>query len=348
VRNFNGGAKSRLGRLSFEKKLPRGLLYHYTSLEGLLGIIQSESIRATHVRCLNDHTEFRNAFDSKYTEALIKSLDWIAKEKPVAEWFARLLPQDKDHDAFLTSFTDDEAVSEGEESRPGDRLSQWRAYASGSGGFSLGFDSTQILAGWNKCPLKATKGRIRRIRCLYSAEDKEKIIREIGAYSRKYLQDFLAEEKNAFVEEKHREPNEGENLVFFKKSAIRVLAASFVHYFSCAGGFKDEAFSEEHEWRILFVVNRQNLLEKQLLTQGIPIIHFRSGRFGVTPFIELPLGLTTPNSPLRRIVIGPSPHEDEAVRAVEFLLASRGIKIKTKKSPEGVEVLPSQIPYRNW
>jgi hypothetical protein len=44
-----------------EKEAPEELLYHYTTPEGFLGILKSESIRATHVRCLNDRTELKNA-----------------------------------------------------------------------------------------------------------------------------------------------------------------------------------------------------------------------------------------------------------------------------------------------
>jgi hypothetical protein len=47
-----------------------GLLYHYTSEEGLQGIVESDNIRATHVRFLNDYTEFRQAFQEEYVEAL--------------------------------------------------------------------------------------------------------------------------------------------------------------------------------------------------------------------------------------------------------------------------------------
>ena len=33
---------------------PAGVLYHYTSASGLLGILESSTIRATHYRYLND------------------------------------------------------------------------------------------------------------------------------------------------------------------------------------------------------------------------------------------------------------------------------------------------------
>jgi hypothetical protein len=39
---------------------------------------------------------------------------------------------------------------------------------------------------------------------------------------------------------------------------------------------------------------------------------------------------------------------DDAVQAVKMLLNEVGIRQKTKDHPEGVEVVPSQIPFRYW
>jgi hypothetical protein len=39
------------------------LLYHYTDATGLLGIVQSRAIWATHIRYLNDAQEFDYAAD---------------------------------------------------------------------------------------------------------------------------------------------------------------------------------------------------------------------------------------------------------------------------------------------
>jgi transcriptional regulator CtsR len=39
---------------------------------------------------------------------------------------------------------------------------------------------------------------------------------------------------------------------------------------------------------------------------------------------------------------------DEAAKAVEMLLERNGISIKRNDCPDGVDVVPSKIPYRNW
>jgi hypothetical protein len=59
-------------------------------------------------------------------------------------------------EVFVASFTDDASAQVEGETRPGDRLSQWRAYSNPNGGFSLGFDSKLIMGGWKLSGLKGT------------------------------------------------------------------------------------------------------------------------------------------------------------------------------------------------
>ncbi len=333
-------------KLPVEGMLPKGLLYHYTTLEGLLGIINTPSIRATHIRYMNDPSEFRDAFEQRYTKVLIDSIG--KGSNIISDWFTKIRLYDEDNDRFLLSFTDDEAISKDERLQPGDRLSQWRAYGNGSGGFSLGLENKRILANLKKFQPKGTGGNIRGYRCSYSAAEKEKIVKDIAEYNIRYFRRFRAEQKAAFIEDNQRKSTEKEGKSIDKRAAIQTIAASFAHYFLAASSFKDEAFSEEREWRIVFFARRELLLQKHRMSSDKPIIRFRAGKLGVTPYVEFPLELTTPESPLQRIVVGPTPHKKEAVNGVKLLLESKGIKVRTEDSKEGVEVVPSKIPYRDW
>src|SRR5208283_5453847 len=98
-----------------------GLLYHYTSEEGLHGIIESDNIRATHVRFLNDYTEFRQAFKEAYVAALTdafreglpKDLDETARQaiegmlskRNRAPILAIIDNPTSTHETFVCSFT---------------------------------------------------------------------------------------------------------------------------------------------------------------------------------------------------------------------------------------------------
>ncbi len=97
-------------------------------------------------------------------------------------------------------------------------------------------------------------------------------------------------------------------------------------------GFKHIGFKEEQEWRLV--------LQMLVKNPDLEIVKFRDGRFGRTPYIEVPLGLGGPASPLRRIVVGPSQNKEQSVHSLKTELAKAGI--------QDVEVVPSKIPYRNW
>jgi len=129
----------------------RDLLYHYTTEAGLIGIIEHDNLRATHVRFLNDWTEFREAFTERYVRTLVDSFQaGLPADLPpdarlvINNMVSRRAPEileivvgpDSFNDTFVCSFTSASQDS----GDPGDRLSQWRGYTPATQGFSLGFD----------------------------------------------------------------------------------------------------------------------------------------------------------------------------------------------------------------
>ncbi len=118
----------------------RRILYHYTTLGGLLGIIKCRCLWTTNIFYLNDSTEFNyalelargnlrerfggptvaNQHDQFYADALL-TLDGLAHSVP---------------EAF--------SLHVGSFSANGDSLSQWRAYTHNGIGFSLGFDEAYL------------------------------------------------------------------------------------------------------------------------------------------------------------------------------------------------------------
>jgi Protein of unknown function (DUF2971) len=112
--------------LRAEKQAEPKLLYHYTSLAGLVGILESRELWASGIRCLNDASEFHagmNAAFHIYNEELLQtgSDSTISKHTP-------LLLQNGDS-VFVASFSAE---------KTGDDLSQWRAYSGDYSGVSLG------------------------------------------------------------------------------------------------------------------------------------------------------------------------------------------------------------------
>jgi len=109
------------------------IIWHYTSGDALLRIIETGTLHATQVSCLNDSTEIRygaklirEAFTNIHTDAKEEKLllDRIMKatvEEPAA-------PTNLPSAWFVTCFSQEK-----------DDLSQWRAYSGGENGYAIAF-----------------------------------------------------------------------------------------------------------------------------------------------------------------------------------------------------------------
>jgi hypothetical protein len=115
---------------------PPPVLYHYTGVKGLVGIVKSNRLWASDVLFMNDSTEVRYGRDliiseakaaadrtaSPVAQAVFKTVDKILyKVDDLVETF------------FAACFCED-----------GDLLSQWRGYAGRRGGYALGFRSDEL------------------------------------------------------------------------------------------------------------------------------------------------------------------------------------------------------------
>lgn len=307
------------------------LLYHYTDQKGLLGILESTKIRATHYRFLNDFSECQEA-RGRLRAINERLAAYGGKSNPEGVRKIRKLVYDQWNgymdkffrlfDTYVVSFTDDDEYFaafrdyDPTERAPGDRLSLWRGYAQGRQGFSLGFERTQLKK--NAEGLSNTKRTpIELYKCDYLGLLKEAKLGGIAAIplSTGQMHDLC----------------QIKDLQQLGELQARLLALSST--------LKHPGFREEHEWRLVF-----HMLAAY---PDQELIKFREGKFGITPYIEIPLGITTHGTPLRRIVVGPTANKDEAVKGLQALLEGKGVKVKTGNSPDGVEVVPSGIPYRD-
>ncbi|WP_018694421.1 DUF2971 domain-containing protein [Algicola sagamiensis] len=119
-------------------------IYHYTSAEGLKGILFSQSIWMTNIKYLNDHQELQHAISILKQGVIQSEIDKFCNDKfPVEE--ARLYSEmhmkaliayldtiDERSPVFVTSFITER-----------DYLRQWMSYCS-KGGYSIGFDEANI------------------------------------------------------------------------------------------------------------------------------------------------------------------------------------------------------------
>jgi hypothetical protein len=144
-----------------ETHQPDGLLYHYTTQEGLLGILERKKIWASHLQYLNDASEgqiFTKLLRDEFKQRTAKgSKDTAQKfiafsqlmgvlegqpeskiqcaENKVLDWGLNAFSWINAQDTFVASF-----------SEQGDLLSQWRAYSGETGGYSLGFPRSYLAS----------------------------------------------------------------------------------------------------------------------------------------------------------------------------------------------------------
>jgi hypothetical protein len=326
------------------------ILYHYTSQAGLQGILASDHIWATDIYALNDWTEFRRLFTSAamqlladtFTSELPDDIDADAKkmmvERVLAERnFPTLLeiikadpPYGERKGVFVCSFT-----------AAGDLLSQWRGYSHSSQGFSLGFDTALLKKQLQAVHTPDTPTEL--VECIYDEARIHKHIRDLG---RKAAQGFRELKKRnevvpaSFTTLRNPSKNYRKHSFYLEKS----FTFATVPFLRLAAQFKHHGFQEEREWRVLFRSFLKTLLPDK--------VKFRSGPFGPTSYVEIPLGLHSPAScSLRRIVIGPrtySGHEmKDMINSVELLLLKYGIPVKSSATPSGVQIVISEIPYRS-
>jgi hypothetical protein len=149
-----------------ENVLMANILYHYTTAEGLQGIIKTKSIWASDYRFLNDTTEFN------YGLSIFKDIfDESKKELPsdVVELIDRL--KDTSEVALLiTSFCE-----------CGDRLSQWRGY-NGAIGYAIGLNSDWLSQ-------SAAVQDFHLVPAIYKAADQRRIIDQKLGLLKKLLEE---------------------------------------------------------------------------------------------------------------------------------------------------------------
>ena len=113
---------------------PRATLYHYTSLPGLMGIIQSRKLRASDVRYMNDSTELTYALNL-LRDAIESRKNANEAEQRILSAFSVWLRDQINTGPMLFSASFRES---------GNLLSQWRGYSTHGKGVSLGFNPAAV------------------------------------------------------------------------------------------------------------------------------------------------------------------------------------------------------------
>jgi hypothetical protein len=194
-------------------------LYHYTNAEGLVGIVSSNRLRASHFSFLNDKGEF------DYCKRLIAELTTECSACDTAfDRFRGMLDELGSHinqtDAFIISLCGD-----------GDSLHAWRAYGDGGRGYSIGLVAREI--GLRVPPDRQEPG-FSLLPVIYDKAQQQAILRPKVEQVLEHLKDRRATEPNTFPEYLALEE-------LFGKCLTEIVS------------FKHPAFRGEEEYRIVVI-----------------------------------------------------------------------------------------------
>jgi len=221
IKTLNEGIRNRFSEL---QGMPPRQLYHYTSTQGLYGILTSGSVWASDLGYLNDASELTYA--AGLIEKEIGALKHSVNEH-VSELFRRsqseASPDNASNGYLAICFC-----------AKGDLLSQWRAYADSGKGCALGFDAPA---------LSYSAGELFKV--IYKEEEQVALIRETI--------DIVTQSMSASIE----------TLGEMQVEEILPTYSMMLRYHlnRMIFTFKHPSFEEESEWRLIFPYTRDETLD---------------------------------------------------------------------------------------
>lgn len=311
---------------------PPSLLYHYTTAEGVKGIIENDEIWATNFRYVNDLTEFIYANDILREEIRHR----LSSATPLVRAVLDAIMNTPDHlvgevDIYIACFCE-----------KGDLLSQWRAYGGRGGGYAIGLGGIKL-----DVDLAGSKYEIHQVN--YDEAKQKVLIR------------FLFDEFCAAVEDigVGINPDSIAPPVIYSSIPAALpmqpalqpkilsdvpeplgglclrLAFAFLELACC---FKSPSFAIEEEWRL---VNKR--FSESTVDPG-RVINLRVSGATLIPYVKLPLFLKDHpqtvgiwNFSLEKIMYGPGLNPRGTERSLQYL---------TRVFPHSVAIEQSGIKVR--
>lgn len=330
------------------KKFPQ--IAHYTTFQGMKGILETNQLWATHYRFLNDTSELEHGkgyIEHFYQEAAAspeisqRGRDFFSQNPDEAKNLFRktIAPNDNDPEFFISSFcgippAEDQLKTE-DQLKLGESglLSQWKGYG-GMGGFAIVFDSKALLNSY----LAASK-KCKKHLSFNPAEGCEDCLTHFFAY---LLGPVSYEHSIEILKKNELHPKFSE---YIKKDIESVISLNDTPPYRSSGdihhymktvifymlALKHSSFHEENEIRFACL----NRLEKQPEHGG--------GFHNESPY-KIQIENEAPRLKIdflpyavKKIIIGPQANQDKVKINIQYLL---------EKSRYGnVEIIPSKIPF---
>lgn len=175
-------------------------------------------------------------------------------------------------------------------SERGNQLSQWRAYCPGGNGYALGFCQSNALFS------AATQHSFNLIRCVYDRRRQQELCR--------YLVESFMEGMVTKQSWWPKKDMPSRIKAFFDRYQWNLALALVM------SALKHSGFEEEREWRLV----------SQYPDEALYGVSFRTGRFGITPYFELPMDMGESPRHIDEIIIGPTANRTVARSSLDLLL----------------------------
>ncbi|QSR83901.1 DUF2971 domain-containing protein [Methylacidimicrobium sp. B4] len=287
-------------------------LYHYTTGENFIKIIESRELWATHVRCLNDKQEcllYYNLIAQKVKERTSQPNPERLPARIAQSLSAPLA-------GLLGDYIDQSSVFVACFSTLHDDLSQWRAYSNGEVGYAIGFNAeklTKLFSGRSSACRLIPDPKLSRV--LYEPAEHESLVNQIVdaveacVKNESIFESDLLHDPDRALPKSEEEAERGPEIGAAAASLLSAVAA----FAPC---LKDRSFRAEQEWRLIYIA-----------TEGDgERMHFTQRGGFLSRHVALPLdnvALDRMKPLIEKIVIGPGGEPAVSRGRIEELLRAK-------------------------
>jgi len=292
------------------------VVYHYTSLDTMMKIVEHRQIWATALPYLNDSKERTFLF-----EAVKMRLPQLKADDPSLDPDLDLSFPGPTDPRTITSFADEAFVACFAEH--GDSLMHWRAYCPQQSGVAIGF----------------------RTRCLSESEIAEK--RAAGM-----IVPPVRFSKVGYIDSKDTKTVDSVIRYAYATAQKEVARGRFPGSLNDHFRWTLDYIGVMHKEKSFEVEDEFRLLLSNVRYREVPNLKFRTVRSTMVPYVPLYVpGVNDQGilyefenkqvwNAIESVIVGPTANMDLTVRSVEAFFAMWGER--------NVRILPSTIPYREW
>lgn len=279
--------------LSFHSHDETLILYHYTTLDGLLGIINNRSLWCSHIRTLNDPSELQ--YGKKLVITQIDNYLKSINNKLIVDLLEHLKILINSFDIMFHIFV-------GCFCKEDNLLSQWRNYSAQGGGYSIGLNFiSDTKFSHNKTALN-DKSHIILRKMIYSHSIQI-------LYINMCLENIIDGCKNSikWFSERGGVPDNWSSKA--ANEAINIL-------FDIVLSLKDSVFIEEKEWRIIKVIRDDDRPD---------LYKFRNSKNRLIPYLDTYIFDIISDQevfPLTSVTYGPMVEKEMAESVLKLLLVN--------------------------